>query len=163
MCGRPSVGSERVVVMAYFEQAPNPDSRVRLGSRLDPLGQRSIEVDWRPTPLDLDSYRVSSAVFGQQLARHCRARFEPAAWLTDRSVLPAFHSTAHHIGTTRMADNAREGVVDRHCRVHGIQNLHVAGSSVFPTGGWAFPTLTIVALALRLAERLKPALEISGL
>lgn len=163
MCGRPSVGSERVDVMAYFEQAPNPDSRVRLGSRLDPLGQRSIEVDWRPTPLDLDSYRVASALFGQQLARYCRARFEPAAWLADKSVLPTFHSTAHHIGTTRMADNARDGVVDRHCRVHGIENLHVAGSSVFPTGGWAFPTLTIVALALRLAERLKPALEISGL
>ncbi len=163
MCGRPSVGSERVDVMAYFEQAPNPDSRVRLGSRLDPLGQRGIEVDWRPTPLDLDSYRVTAAMFGQQLARHCRARFEPATWLADRSVLPPFHSTAHHIGTTRMADNARDGVVDRHCRVHGIENLHVAGSSVFPTGGWAFPTLTIVALALRLAERLKPALEISGL
>ena len=59
------------------------------------------------------------------------------------------------MGTTRMADDPREGVVDRECRVHGIDNLHVAGSSVFPTGSWAFPTLTIVALSLRLADRLR--------
>jgi choline dehydrogenase-like flavoprotein len=61
----------------------------------------------------------------------------------------------HHIGTTRMADDPREGVVDADCRVHGVSNLYVAGSSVFPTAGNANPTLTIVALALRLADRLK--------
>jgi choline dehydrogenase-like flavoprotein len=54
-----------------------------------------------------------------------------------------------------MADDPRLGVVDRHCRVHGMDNLHIAGSSVFPTGGWAFPTFTIVALSLRLADRLQ--------
>lgn len=163
MCGRPSVGSERVDVMTYFEQAPNPDSRVSLDDRLDVLGQRTIRVDWRPCPLDLSSYRTTAALIGQQLAQTCRARFEPAPWLLDPSLPPPLHSTAHHIGTTRMADSAEDGVVDRHCRVHGIENLHVAGSSVFPTSGWAFPTLTIVALALRLAERLRPALEIAGL
>jgi choline dehydrogenase-like flavoprotein len=65
------------------------------------------------------------------------------------------HGTAHHLGTTRMAERADEGVVDRDCRVHGLANLHVAGSSVFPTGGWAFPTFTIVALSLRLAAHLQ--------
>jgi choline dehydrogenase-like flavoprotein len=57
-----------------------------------------------------------------------------------------------------MSDDPRSGVVDRHCRVHGMQNLHIAGSSVFPTGGWAFPTFTIVALSLRLADQLRSAL-----
>jgi choline dehydrogenase-like flavoprotein len=61
----------------------------------------------------------------------------------------------HHMGTTRMHDDPRRGVVDRNCRVHAIENLFVAGSSVFPTGGRVNPTLTIVALAIRLAEHLK--------
>jgi choline dehydrogenase-like flavoprotein len=61
------------------------------------------------------------------------------------------------MGTTRMSDDPKEGVVDRHCRVHGVDNLHVAGSSVFPTVGCANPTLTIVGLTLRLAERLNEA------
>jgi choline dehydrogenase-like flavoprotein len=58
------------------------------------------------------------------------------------------------MGTTRMARDPREGVVDEHGRVHSARNLYVAGSSVFPTGGWAPPTLTIVALGLRLAGHL---------
>ena len=61
----------------------------------------------------------------------------------------------HPTGTTRMDADPRRGVVDEHCRVHSLSNLHVAGSSVFPTAGWANPTLTIVALAIRLADRLK--------
>lgn len=61
----------------------------------------------------------------------------------------------HHMGTTRMADDPEQGVVNRDCRVHGIDNLYIAGSSVFSTGGWANPTLTIVALSLRLADHLK--------
>ena len=61
----------------------------------------------------------------------------------------------HHIGTTRMSDDPRRGVVDRECRVHGIENLWIAGSSVFPTSGFANPTLTILALTLRLASQLQ--------
>ena len=66
-----------------------------------------------------------------------------------------FNSGSHHIGTTRMAASADEGVVDPDCRVHGVENLYVAGSSVFPTSGHANPTLTVVALAVRLADHLK--------
>jgi choline dehydrogenase-like flavoprotein len=83
-----------------------------------------------------------------------RLRLEP--WLdagTDewgRSI----EETYHYIGTTRMSTGARDGVVDTDCRVHGVDNLYVAGSSVFPTAGHVNPTLTIVALALRLAEHL---------
>jgi choline dehydrogenase-like flavoprotein len=61
----------------------------------------------------------------------------------------------HHMGTTRMADDPAAGVVDADCRVHGVSNLFVAGSSVFTTGGIGAPTLTIVALALRLANHLR--------
>lgn len=60
----------------------------------------------------------------------------------------------HHMGTTRMSHDPKTGVVDSQCRVHGYSNLYIAGSSVFPTGGWANPTLTLLALTHRLAEHL---------
>jgi choline dehydrogenase-like flavoprotein len=69
--------------------------------------------------------------------------------------LRSFDSAAHHAGTTRMSADQRNGVVDKNCRVHGTQNLFVAGSSVFPTSSHANPTLTIVTLALRLAAHVK--------
>jgi choline dehydrogenase-like flavoprotein len=62
---------------------------------------------------------------------------------------------SHHMGTTRMSDNPLRGVVDRNCKVHAVDNLYVAGSSVFPTSGASNPTLTLVALTLRLADHLK--------
>jgi choline dehydrogenase-like flavoprotein len=68
----------------------------------------------------------------------------------------------HHVGTTRMHADARLGVVDADSRVHGLANLFVTGSSVFPTGGFANPTLTIVALALRLADHLEARLASSA-
>ena len=79
-----------------------------------------------------------------------------AAWLEDHGGWPTHVSDgAHHMGTTRMATSPEFGVVDSNCKVFGIEGLYVAGSSVFPTSGWANPTLTIVALAMRLADHLK--------
>jgi choline dehydrogenase-like flavoprotein len=153
---KPVVRSSHVDLVGYFEQAPNPDSRITLGSDRDALGQRKVCVDWRITELDRHTYRTAAHLFGEELARACGGRFLPEPWVdADDGTPPRVHGTAHHLGTTRMADDPRHGVVDRHCRVHGMDNLHIAGSSVFPTGGWAFPTFTIVALSLRLADRLQ--------
>jgi choline dehydrogenase-like flavoprotein len=155
---RPAVSNSHVELVGYFEQAPNPDSRITLSDETDALGQRQVCVDWRLTPLDHHTYRMSATLFGNELARSCNGRFELAPWLADESAKPAIHGTAHHIGTTRMSDDPGTGVVDRDCKVHGMDNLHIAGSSVFPTGGWAFPTFTIVALSLRLADELRALL-----
>jgi choline dehydrogenase-like flavoprotein len=70
----------------------------------------------------------------------------------------SFEGGRHHMGTTRMHVDPKRGVVDSDCRVHGIENLFVVGSSVFPSAGYANPTLTIVALTLRLADNLKAQL-----
>ena len=85
-------------------------------------------------------------MFGTELARASNGRFQPEPWLEDEQSVPQVYGTSHHLGTTRMSDDPHQGVVDRECRVHGVENLYVAGSSVFPTGGWAFPTFTIIAL-----------------
>lgn len=155
---KPTVRSSHVELVGYFEQAPNPNSRITLGSELDALGQRKVRVDWQLTPLDRHTYRTAAVMFGEELARACNGRFDPEPWVVDGSA-PRVHGTAHHLGTTRMSDDPATGVVDREGRVHGMDNLHIAGSSVFPTGGWAFPTFTIVALSLRLAEHLRTLLS----
>jgi len=161
---KPTVKRDHVALVGYFEQVPNPDSRITLGPETDALGQRKVCVDWRLTPLDCRSYRTAATLFGTELARACRGRFQPEPWVAgnDDSVPPVY-GTSHHLGTTRMADSPAQGVVDRECRVHGMANLYVAGSSVFPTGGWAFPTFTIIALSLRLAEHLRSRLELASL
>lgn len=159
---RPLDTYRHVALMTYFEQSPNPDSRVTLADTRDALGMRRVRVDWRVAELDYASYRVAAGIFGEEAARACGGRFEPEPWVRDPALQPALVGTAHHLGTTRMSGRAEDGVVDPDCRVHGMENLHVAGSSVFPTGGWAFPTFTIVALALRLSDRLRRGLEIAG-
>ncbi|MEP7314239.1 MAG: GMC oxidoreductase [Pseudomonadota bacterium] len=159
LLGRRALKSRWVDLVGYFEQSPNPDSRITLGSDTDRLGQRRVQIDWRLTALDRLTHRKAAALFGESLSRVSGGRFEPAPWLTSpESTSPPLQGTAHHIGTTRMATSPLDGVVDRDCRVHGIDNLFVAGSSVFPTGGWVFPTLTIVALSLRIAQTIKLAL-----
>lgn len=148
-----TVAADHVDIVGFFEQAPNPASRVTLGDSRDSFGQRRVCVDWRLSPLDAHTYDVSSRLFGNALAQAAGGQFQAEAWLKEGGA-PPMRSTAHHMGTTRMSDDRRYGVVDRHCRVHGVDNLYVAGSSVFPTVGWTFPTFTIAALSLRLAEQL---------
>ena len=156
LAGKPTVRTDRVDLVGYFEQTPNPDSRITLGEDRDALGQRKVCVDWRLTALDLHTYRIAAPLFGEEIARVCGGRFELEPWLSGEArVAPQVFGTSHHMGTTRMSTDPKQGVVDRDCRVHGVDNLHVAGSSVFPTGGWAFPTFTIVALGQRLAGRLR--------
>lgn len=148
---------EALTVRVWAEQAPNPDSRVRLSERRDPFGMPRVHVDWQLGPEDRHTLVAATHRLAEELGRLGvgRVRLEP--WLReDGAPWPErIWSGCHHMGTTRMADDPRRGVVDANCRVHGVRNLYVAGSSVFPTGGYVPPTLTIVALALRLADRLK--------
>ena len=156
LVGDPVVRADHVDVVGFFEQAPNRDSRISLGRGTDAMGQRRVCVDWRLTPLDWHTYRTTARIVGDELSRACRGRFMPAPWLAQGGEgVPPLRGTSHHLGTTRMSDDPGTGVVDRHCKVHGVDNLYVVGSSVFPAGGWAFPTFTIVALGLRLAEHLR--------
>jgi len=146
-----------VDLIAVAEPAPNPESRVRLGDERDPLGQRRIVLDWRLSPSDQDSVRRSTDLLAAAfaLAGIGRVRVQMPEGGLDW-FRPSPHM--HHLGTTRMADDPKSGVVDRNCRVHGIENLWIAGSSVFPTYGHVNPTFTILALAFRLGDHLRGVL-----
>lgn len=145
------------------EQAPNPNSRVTLSGDKDALGVPLPALDWQ---LSADDYRSVIAVhklLASELGAASTGRLllnldpDEAAWSSVEKISTSggVYGSYHHMGTTRMAHDPRHGVVDRDCIVFGTTNLYVASSSVFPTVGYANPTLTIVALALRLADRIK--------
>ncbi len=138
-----------------FEQTPNAESRVTLGNRCDALGMPRVRLEWRSTPLDRHTAERAPQLIGAELERIGLGRIEPGASLNAWPPAPLQGLRGHHMGTTRMSTDPRHGVVDPQCRVHGIDNLFIAGSSVFPTAGAGAPTLTIVALALRLADHLQ--------
>ncbi len=142
----------------HAEQAPNPDSRVTLTRERDRLGMPKIQVDWRIADIDRRTVAESLALLAQDLSSAGCAVTGCAPDEIAQVLQQEGAYGGHHIGTARMSASPRCGVVDSQCRVHGMHNLFLAGSAVFPTSGQANPTLTIVALALRLAEELKKEL-----
>lgn len=156
--GKPvTSGIESVFLTAQGEQAPNPDSRVALIEDRDALGLNRIQLDWRTSEIDIHTVRTLVRAVGAELGRLGYGRVRLRDWLAEENLTwpPSLNGGNHHMGTTRMADDPKKGVVDKNGRVHSVDNLYIAGSSVFPTSGYANPTLTIVALALRLADHLK--------
>lgn len=163
---RASLGFTGLHIMVRAEQAPNPASRVLLGEELDALGMRRANLDWRLNAQDTHTLQVLARSLHAEFERLGIGAVERAPWLRAveegmATAWPVDPSTGnhpiggyHHMGTTRMSSDPRTGVVDANCRVHNYANLYVAGSSVFPTGGWANPTLTILALTHRLGAHL---------
>ncbi len=148
---------EALELACASEQQPNPQSRVLLGSERDRLGMREVVVDWQPTAEDKRKAAATLRLLGTEIGRAGVGRLRSS--LSDDDAWPDdFYGDQHHLGTTRMHPDPALGVVDENCRVHTLANLYVAGSSVFPSGSANNSTLTIVALALRLADHLKKQL-----
>jgi len=141
-------------VACASEQQPNPQSKVSLGPKRDRLGMREVVVNWQLVPEDKSKAAEILHLLAMEVGRTGFGRFRPL--LTENGPWPeGFYGDAHQMGTTRMHRDPKLGVVDENCRMHSVANLYVAGSSVFPTGSANNPTLTIVALALRLADHVK--------
>lgn len=140
-------------VSLICEQAPNPASRVSLTDERDALGMRRVKLDMQMT--NLDDRLLSDA--GALLARELALKDLGRTCLLSETHDDAANISAsfHHLGTTRAHSDPKQGVVDANLRVHGLKNLYIGGSSVFPASGASNPTLTIVALAVRLAEHLQ--------
>jgi choline dehydrogenase-like flavoprotein len=146
----------RKLLSLYFrsEQAPNPLSRVSLSDRKDALGSPQPRLDWRLQDSDTGNIPAWLDELDADMRRKSLGRVikAPAGW--EHRIIGG----PHHMGTTRMSADPTTGVVDADCRVHSVENLYIAGSSVFTTGGWANPTFTLIALALRLADELQRTL-----
>lgn len=151
---------ERIGFLVASEQCPDPDSRIRLGERLDPLGLPVARIDWRISEREAESQAVLARTIAGEFRRLGLPEARLAEWVREgRPREATFVDGCHPSGATRMAADPRQGVVDADCQVHGVRGLYVAGSSVFPTGGHANPTLMIAALAVRLARRLRERLS----
>lgn len=137
-------------VLHQAEQAPHRDNRVFLSDVRDPLGLRRVSVDWRWHTEDVAATVRAQLVFQRALRRLGWGELRIAE--QDGAPVVRSSSSHHFMGTTRMSTHPRDGVVDTRGAVHGVPNLWVASSSVFPTGGFANVTLTTVALALRTAD-----------
>jgi choline dehydrogenase-like flavoprotein len=127
-----------------------------LGADRDPHGMPRAELHWRLSDFDRRTILGSATLLAEEMVRQNFGRVRLDPWVLGTGSFPADDEVKgnHHMGGTRMSTQPGHGVVDADCKVHGLSNLYVAGSSVFPSGGAANPTLTIVQLALRLAEHL---------
>ncbi|HLK29883.1 MAG TPA: GMC family oxidoreductase [Puia sp.] len=150
--------SKSYELFTRIEQAPNPDSRVSLDTEKDSLGMPRAMLHWALTPLDKHSIRKIYEIIGQQVGKTNVARVKLMEYLQDEKddSWPQFTGGGwHHMGTTRMSEDPKNGVVDANCKVHGISNLHVAGASCYVTAAAPNPTLTLIALSIRLSDKLK--------
>jgi choline dehydrogenase-like flavoprotein len=139
-------------VILHCEQSPHPDNRLTLDDSRDALGQPRARLHWEWRDEDQENVVRASKLFADGFQRAGIGTFELDLKDGRPNLMhPGLH---HHMGTTRMHRSERQGVVDEHGRVHGTGNLFVGGYSVFPSGGYINPTLTIVALALRQGEHL---------
>ena len=140
-----------------WEQAPVADNRVTLGRERDAFGIPKTELYWQRSRTDQKTIAETTRIFAEDLAQAGLGRVRLAQWIERDTMVPDEDMMAiwHHMGGTRMSDDPARGLVDKNLKVHGLGNLYIGGSSVFPTGGYANPTLMIVQMSLRLAAHLE--------
>ncbi|MFZ2906656.1 MAG: GMC family oxidoreductase [Cyclobacteriaceae bacterium] len=151
------------VIRAYefqtrIEQAPNPDSRVTIGQEKDALGVPLANLHWSLTDLDKRSIRRINEIVGLEMGKAGLGRVRLKEHFRDKNDMSwpeGSNGGWHHMGTTRMSDDPKKGVVNSDCQVYGIDNLYVAGAGCYTTSGAPNPTLTLVALSLRLSDYVK--------
>ena len=143
-------------VRAAWEQEPVINNRIELTDEKDSLGIPRVNLFWNKNENDLRTARVTTEAFGRYLSSNDLGRVQLDDWLTNNESFPENDEIGgpHHLGGTRMAATPDLGVVDQNCKVYGLDNLYIAGSSVFPSGGHANPTMSIVQLTLRLVDHI---------
>lgn len=155
--------TDRFEVRLMAETVANPESRVSLTDQLDTTGLKIASLDWKLTDQDRNSFVSIANLAKNHFDQMDGVELVLDSWVNDYDIdwtklINTDGHYGHHMGTTKMGLSSRDSVVDEDCKVHGIDNLYVAGSSVFPTFGFANPTLTIVALSIKLANHLKQKL-----
>ncbi|MES1224100.1 MAG: GMC family oxidoreductase, partial [Bacteroidota bacterium] len=155
-------GFKAYQLFTRMEQAPNPNSRITLDTEKDSLGMPRAMLHWELTALEKNSLRTINTIIGEEAGRVSMGRVKVYDYLQDEKddSWPKFTGGGwHHMGTTRMSHDPKQGVVDADCKVHGISNLYTAGASCYVTAGAVNPTLTLIALTIRLSDHLKKELR----
>ncbi|MBI4090871.1 MAG: GMC family oxidoreductase [Candidatus Komeilibacteria bacterium] len=146
---------KKINLWNFMEQEPVPENRVTLDTKTDALGLPKAVLHWEIHDTDKRTMIVLHTLLREQLRQWGVGELASPLLDNPSGDWPITSDASHHMGTTRMGSDPRTSVVDKNCKVHGLSNLYIAGSSVFPASGYANPTCTITALAVRLAEHLK--------
>lgn len=144
-------------LLAIVEQSPNPNNRVTVTEEKDALGCRKTKLHYTCAEEDIASVKRAQKIIGEALVETGLGSYQPPEESAD--MMKTSTGLHHMLGTTRMSDDPKDGVVDRDCRVHGMRNLFVAGSAVFSTGSYANPTLTNLAISIRTSDKVMSLLE----
>ena len=149
-----------VTFRAAWEQAPDPSNHVKLSNRKDILGVPRTELHWVKNKIDRKTIEESVSIYNDWLLQNNFGRIKLDDWVADGKIYPQNDELAgyHHMGGTRMGRSSLYGVVDADCKVFGSDNLYIAGSSIFTTGGHNNPTLPIIQFSLRLRDHIKAIL-----
>jgi len=140
-------------IFYQMEQTPDPNNRIALSPERDRLGLPKTEIRWRLNDIDIQSVIRTQEIWAEEFDKAGIGQLQfTRNWAEQPFEKSAMH---HHLGSTRMHHDPKQGVVDANCKVHGMANLFIAGCSVFPTAGYSNPTLTMIALSLRLADHIK--------
>jgi choline dehydrogenase-like flavoprotein len=156
--------TDKFEVRLMTETVANPDSQIALIEQRDSVGLKTASLNWQLTQKDRQCFTSIANLTKDHFEGHMGVTLELSDWVNDKdSDWTKYINTnghyGHHMGTTKMGFSETDSVVDENCKLHDIDNLYVAGSSVFPAFGFANPTLTIVALSLRLADHLSVQLN----
>jgi choline dehydrogenase-like flavoprotein len=149
-----SKSSQVIGLYARTEQRWNAESRISLSSTKDDLGSKRARLDWRVGDQDVADIKTSFELVAKELMK---AGFGPVTF-GDPAEFVTMEGGGHHLGGARMHDSPDLGVVDANLKCHAVDNLYAVGGSAFPAAGFSNPTLTVVALAVRLARTLKERL-----
>ncbi|MEK0450547.1 MAG: hypothetical protein RL088_2815 [Verrucomicrobiota bacterium] len=147
--------ANRYTIHFDAEQAPNRESRIILGDDTDRFGLRRVRVLWKTSDLDSHSVGECHRILAEEFERTGTGKVELPHTEAARIIRDESGVGSHHIGSTRMADDPRQGVVDRNARVHSVENLFIAAPSIFCTASFANPVLTTAAFAVRLGDHIK--------
>lgn len=150
------------VISTLIEQFPSQNSRISLLDERDGLGMRKANLHWELSPEDRETIKTLGLEVAKRFAEAGLGFVKLHDNIYDSALPLEVGPHAHHMGTTRMAEVAEYGVVDKNCKVFGVDNLYMAGSSIFATGGACNPTMPILQLALRLADHLDEHMKIQA-
>ncbi|HCD05806.1 MULTISPECIES: GMC family oxidoreductase [unclassified Methylophaga] len=142
------------IISTLFEQFPNKKSQLSLIDEKDNLGLNRLKLNWELSEADEHSIRTTAIAIAEDFANSNLGRVKLNSFITNHDEKIEISHHSHQMGTTRMSSSKQYGVVDENCRVHDTENLYVAGSSVFATGGGGNPTMPLLQLTYRLADHL---------
>lgn len=149
-------------VQHLIEQAPHPDNRIMLSDERDRLGCQKIKIECQFREMDAYSIKRTQDILRDEFSMSSIGSYRIERDGDEPRLLNRVTGSSHHMGSTRMSEDPKQGVVDANCQVHGIPNLFIAGSSVFPTGSYANPTLTLIATTIRLADHIKTQMVVDA-